>query len=246
MDIVGLEGFEKRYPRMLSGGQQQRVAIARALVIQPRLLLLDEPLANLDAKLREEMRFYLKNLQREVGITMIYVTHDQSEALVLSDRIVVMFRGRIHQFAEPEELYRRPVTLSVANFIGLINLFDARIVRRGQEEALVETALGRMLCRNAARNNLACMADGEAVKAGVRPESVSLSATAPKPMDGVNVIQGVIREKVYIGSMFDYRITLADETLIRVQTNPSVEIPAGPCWASFSADNTILLPLEQE
>ncbi len=123
---VQLSDLGERYPRQLSGGQQQRVALARALVIEPRILLLDEPLANLDAKLREEVRFFIRQLQKRVGITTVYVTHDQAEALVISDRIVVMFDGRVHQIGNPVEIYRRPATREVAHFIGLSNFIEAQ------------------------------------------------------------------------------------------------------------------------
>ncbi len=245
MKVVGLEGYDARYPRMLSGGQQQRVAIARALVIRPRLLLLDEPLANLDAKLREEMRFYLKKLQKEVGITMIYVTHDQSEALVLSDRIIVMFNGRIHQCAAPEELYRHPATLSVANFIGLINPFDARF--RGLENgcALAEASCGVLCCENFIPEQFTGMAPDTPVKVGIRPESLTISSYCPEKLPGLNIIGGTVKEKVYIGNMFDYRVATSGGEVVRVQASPSVDIPMGSsCWISAASVDTLLLPLE--
>ncbi len=124
---VQLSDLGQRYPRQLSGGQQQRVALARALVIEPRVLLLDEPLANLDAKLREEVRFFIRQLQKRVGITTVYVTHDQAEAMVISDRIVVMFDGHVHQIGTPVEIYMRPASREVANFIGLSNFIEARV-----------------------------------------------------------------------------------------------------------------------
>src|SRR5262245_54183645 len=130
---VQVTGMEGRYPRQLSGGQQQRAALPRALVIAPDVLLLDEPLANLDAKLREEMRFYVRSLQRDVGITTIYVTHDQAEAMVIADRIAVMFGGRVHQLAAPQEIYNRPQTWMVAEFIGLTNFIEGSI---GGREAI--------------------------------------------------------------------------------------------------------------
>src|SRR5215470_6579494 len=123
IDMVQLGGFYGRHPHELSGGQQQRVALARALVIEPALLLLDEPLANLDAKLRDEMRMFIRSLQQRVRITTLYVTHDQAEAMTMSDRIVVMFDGRIHQIGSPREIYHRPATRAVADFVGQSNLF---------------------------------------------------------------------------------------------------------------------------
>src|SRR5262249_45088234 len=139
LEKVQLRGLERRYPRQLSGGQQQRAALARALVIAPDVLLLDEPLANLDAKLREEMRFYVRSLQQEVGITTIYVTHDQAEAMVIADRIAVMFGGRIHQLAPPAEIYHRPQTWMVAEFIGLTNFIEGRITGEDADTLVLDT-----------------------------------------------------------------------------------------------------------
>src|SRR5271167_4486935 len=143
LDIVQLAGLEDRYPRQLSGGQQQRVALARGLVIEPRVLLLDEPLANLDAKLRQEMRFFIRSLQKRVGITTVYVTHDQAEAMVISDRIVVMFDGRIRQVGDAAEIYARPASREVADFIGLSNFIDGTVkARPGDDRYTVSTPLG--------------------------------------------------------------------------------------------------------
>src|SRR6266436_947090 len=147
---VQLTGLEGRYPRQLSGGQQQRAALARALVVVPDVLLLDEPLANLDAKLREEMRFYVRSLQQEVGITTIYVTHDQAEAMVIADRIAVMFNGGVHQLAPPHEIYHHPRTWRVAEFIGLTNFIDGRIVGQEGDLLVLDTELGVLRCRGPA------------------------------------------------------------------------------------------------
>ncbi|MBI4279356.1 MAG: ABC transporter ATP-binding protein, partial [Armatimonadetes bacterium] len=147
LDKVQLTGMERRYPRQLSGGQQQRVALARALVCEPEVLLLDEPLANLDAKLREEMRFYIRSLQKEVGITTIYVTHDQAEAMVFADRIAVMFDGVMQQLGTPEEVYQTPATQQVADFIGLTNFLPGRVVEVTDGVGVVETTAGRIRCR---------------------------------------------------------------------------------------------------
>ncbi|HWU37953.1 MAG TPA: ABC transporter ATP-binding protein, partial [Candidatus Acidoferrum sp.] len=127
LKLVGLEGLEDRYAAQLSGGQQQRVALARSLVVEPRILLLDEPLSNLDAKLRERMRLELKQLQRRTGITFVYVTHDQAEAMALSDRIAVFRQGRVHQYASPREVYERPADKVVADFMGLVNFLEGRV-----------------------------------------------------------------------------------------------------------------------
>src|SRR5437762_2887964 len=147
LEKVQLGGLEGRYPRQLSGGQQQRAALARALVIAPDVLLLDEPLANLDAKLREEMRFYVRSLQQEVGITTIYVTHDQAEAMVIADRIAVMFGGRIHQLGAPADIYHRPATATVAEFIGLTNFVEGKVVAQDGAFLQLDTSLGALRCQ---------------------------------------------------------------------------------------------------
>src|SRR5438105_13929482 len=167
---VGLGGLGHRYPRQLSGGQQQRTALARALVINPSVLLLDEPLANLDAKLREEMRLYIRALQREFHITTIYVTHDQEEALVLSDRIAVLMSGSLQQLGTPEELYTRPRSAWVASFVGLTNLLPARIMQRCGEEMVLETPVGSV--RACGREDLAVGMDS---LLSVRPEGLVLT-----------------------------------------------------------------------
>src|SRR5262245_42022694 len=167
---VQLTGLEARYPRQLSGGQQQRAALARALVVAPDVLLLDEPLANLDAKLREEMRFYVRTLQQEVGITTVYVTHDQAEAMVIADRIAVMFNGRIHQLAAPQEVYNCPRTWMVAEFIGLTNFIEGSIVGRESQLFVIDTAVGTLRCGGSAATD----AKPERLIA-VRPEAIQLS-----------------------------------------------------------------------
>jgi putative spermidine/putrescine transport system ATP-binding protein len=167
MDMVQLGGFHDRQPRQLSGGQQQRVALARALVIEPAVLLLDEPLANLDAKLRDEMRVFVRSLQQRVAITALYVTHDQAEAMTMSDRIVVMFAGRIQQIGSPHEIYFRPATRQVAEFIGQSNLFPAEVIGRDDGHLVVQTVLGRMRC-----DGEAAVAVGARGQVMVRPEAV--------------------------------------------------------------------------
>ncbi len=150
---VGLEGLEDRHPGQLSGGQQQRVALARSLVVEPSILLLDEPLSNLDAKLRERMRSELKSLQRRTGITFIYVTHDQAEAMALSDRIAVFHRGKVLQVGSPRDVYERPANLFVADFMGQVNQVPVTIVSRGRETAVVSVGAHRLIatdCGNAA------------------------------------------------------------------------------------------------
>lgn len=222
LDKVQLDGLGGRYVRQISGGQQQRTALARALVINPSVLLLDEPLANLDAKLREEMRFYIKELQREFGITTIYVTHDQAEALVLADRIAVMMDGRLQQLATPREVYERPANAVVADFIGLTNFIDGRVARRDGEHVTVATPWGEVATQAAAER-----AAGEDVRVCVRPEAFSVATSDDVPglsRDGdATVLTGTVGEVAYLGSVFDFHLQVAEGLVVRVQT------PDGRC-----------------
>jgi iron(III) transport system ATP-binding protein len=203
LHTVGLERLADRYPNQLSGGEQQRVALARALVKEPEVLLLDEPLSNLDAKLREQMRFELKDLQRRTRIPILYVTHDQAEALAMSDRLAVMNAGRIVQVGAPAEIYTQPADLFVADFIGLMNFVPGRILSRNGERATVELLGGHCL-DVADQNDLA----GECVVA-VRPEDIALGPAGP--------VRCRVEVRNYSGHLIDYKIT-ADGTVLRVQT----------------------------
>ena len=176
LDLVQLPGFEERYPAQLSGGQQQRIAIARALVLHPRLLLLDEPLSNLDAKLRIEMRAEIKRLHTSLGLTSIYVTHDQTEALALSDRIAVLSHGRIEQIGTPDEIYERPASAFVAEFIGSSNMLRARIVERADGGMIVATEAGLRLRCGAEPNG--GFSDSADVSVLLRPERVHIEKRA--------------------------------------------------------------------
>jgi putative spermidine/putrescine transport system ATP-binding protein len=215
LETVQLTGLEDRYPRQLSGGQQQRVALARGLVIEPRMLLLDEPLANLDAKLREEMRFFIRSLQKRVGITTVYVTHDQAEAMVMSDRIVVMFDGRISQVGDAIEVYAHPVSREVADFIGLSNFIDGRIKARTDDgRYAVDTPIGDVWCRSALT-----LPVGNSATVVVRPESIKLTREPPRGRE-LNCIVGKIRDRFYLGNIAGYRVVCADGTILQVQEEP--------------------------
>jgi len=212
---VGLEGLERRQPGELSGGQQQRVALARSLVVEPSILLLDEPLSNLDAKLRERMRTELKELQRRTGITFVYVTHDQAEAMALSDRVAVFDRGVLQQFGPPRDVYERPANLFVADFMGLVNKLTGTLVGRDNGFARVRLPGDQVLSvtmpvpSNPAES-------GEAIVA-IRPEAIRLSQSA-SASNGDNALAGVIASATYLGSIIDYQID-ASGVMLRVQAD---------------------------
>jgi spermidine/putrescine ABC transporter ATP-binding subunit len=214
LDRVQLRGLADRYPHQLSGGQQQRVALARALVMNPAVLLLDEPLANLDAKLREDMRFYIRQLQREVGITTVYVTHDQAEAMVLADRIAIMRDGRLQQIGSPEEVYRRPANAWVAEFVGLSNFIRGTATGRQDGLLVVHTAAGTFTCEGKAD-------PGREVVICVRPEAFRFGDAHP------NRLCGTVRERVFLGNLFDYRVESSEGLQLRVQADPSHAVPPG-------------------
>jgi ABC-type Fe3+/spermidine/putrescine transport system ATPase subunit len=214
LDMVGLSGLEDRYPAQLSGGQQQRVALARALIRNPKVLLLDEPLSNLDAKLREKMRFEIKSLVRRMHITAVYVTHDQAEAMVISDRIAVMNSGNLVQLGTPEEIYARPATRFVADFIGTMNFVPGKVERivADSDETYVRSEFGAELrCRRLATEDIA---PGQAVFASIRPEDVEVFTEAPQSRD--NLFKGTIAHRAYLGN-FLYFFVQVNGTEIRVQ-----------------------------
>jgi spermidine/putrescine transport system ATP-binding protein len=203
LDMVQMGALAKRRPAQLSGGQQQRVALARALVNRPRALLLDEPLGALDLRLRKQLQIELKRIQQEVGITFVHVTHDQEEAMSMADTIAVMNRGRIEQAGSAEELYERPRTAFVANFLGVSNLVDGKVLERGVEMATVETDDGTV--------NIPCarMAEGagDAVRIGVRPEKIDLVAAADGVPPGRNALRGTVAVASFLGVSIQYLVT---------------------------------------
>ncbi|MER7544438.1 ABC transporter ATP-binding protein [Spirillospora sp. NPDC127506] len=203
LGIVDLAGRERRRPAELSGGQQQRVALARALVNRPRALLLDEPLGALDLKLRQAMQVELKRIQREVGITFVYVTHDQSEALTMSDRIAVMNDGRIEQLGTPREIYEHPASRFVAGFIGTSNLLGGEIAEVGRGTAVISYGPdGRI--EVPIRDGLK-VAAGERLELTVRPEKIGIGLD--KPADELCGVRGTVTEVVYLGTATNYNIT---------------------------------------
>ena len=220
LEMLGMGGFEDRPATKLSGGQQQRVALARSLVFEPQLLLLDEPLSNLDAKLREQMRFELKAMQRRIGITTIYVTHDQEEALALSDRVVVMNSGKVEQDGPPNEIYQSPASLFVADFIGKMNFIPVKglkVEREGLASGLLETFNGPI--RVFAQTGPAPHPAEEATLA-IRPEKIQLAnSKAPDPSDEVNVVPGQVKARAYLGDRLEHMVAVNGNTTLRVVTS---------------------------
>jgi iron(III) transport system ATP-binding protein len=234
--LVRLSGLEDRYPRQLSGGQQQRVALARALIIQPRVLLLDEPLSNLDAKLREEMRFEIRELQRKLSITAIYVTHDQSEALALSDRIAVLNDGRLMQLGSPDEIYAWPANRFVASFIGLSSFVEAVVKRAEGSRVILETDDGLEVW--IARQELL---PGQKVVLAVRPEHTVFSGEE-EPHEGVNWFHTKVLRAAYLGDVVDCQLRLGKWDL-RIQAPPDRRISVGQkLWLKLIPERIIVIP----
>jgi len=230
---VNLTGLEDRYPGQLSGGQQQRVALARALVLNPDILLLDEPLSNLDAKIRVQVRGEIRALQHELGITTVYVTHDQEEALSLSDRVAVMRDGRVQQVAAPKTVYERPVNRFVADFVGTNNFIPGVVKERTEAHALVDTPLGLIRARPGGG------AAGGACVVAVRPENVTLHGAAD------NVVDGRVRLAAYLGNTLRYDLETAAGVVLKVDVGDPWQhevLPVGRAvTAAFAASTAIVL-----
>jgi spermidine/putrescine transport system ATP-binding protein len=217
LELVELAGRDRRRPKELSGGQQQRVALARALINRPRALLLDEPLGALDLKLRQSMQIELKRIQREVGITFVYVTHDQGEALTMSDRLAVMRDGHIEQLGAPRELYEQPATRFVAGFIGTSNILNGTVASVGPDGAVVQTAPDERVVvpvRTAATS-------GDPIAATVRPEKMRMSPQ--RPTDGC-VLRARVEEVVYLGTSTNYTVSTGLGELVVYQLNAGEEL----------------------
>ena len=237
LQLVQLSGLEERPAPFLSGGQQQRLALARALVREPKVLLLDEPLSNLDAKLREDTRLELRELVKRLGITTVYVTHDQLEALTMSDVVAVMNQGRIVQEASPIDIYRAPKERFVANFIGLTNFLDGHVTstQNGSGLGLVETASGTLSCVMPPTAKVK-----DAVTVVVRPEDIALS-TLSAAQPGQNLLEGKVVAALFMGEAMEYQLELPGGTMMRLKLHASnviargdtvrIQIPANLCRA---------------
>jgi iron(III) transport system ATP-binding protein len=232
--LVGLTGYDRQYPHQLSGGEQQRVALARAIVIRPRVLLFDEPLSNLDAKLRVHMRREIQQLQKQLSITAVYVTHDQEEAMAISDRIVVMNQGGIVQQGTAETLYRRPASEFVAQFIGRTNLVAARVLAV-EDAGVALDILGR---RHRVAIEPAGLAAGLSVQLVVRPEAVTLAAEA-----GAVGWPGTVLTRTFLGEKVEYQVRMGETTLQVSAYNPrEVLAPGQAVTVGLPTSGAPLLP----
>lgn len=240
LDIVNLPSHAERYPSQLSGGQQQRVALARAIASEPRTLLFDEPLSNLDAVLREQMRFEIRSLQQRLGITAIYVTHSQEEALALSDSIAVMREGRIVQSGEPATIYSLPETEFVAAFIGLANILTLTGAARDGESLVGRLGTSQPIRAAAGAIDKA----RDALKICVRPVEISVLGAGAAIAPGMNSLTGTVRDTVFTGGLVDYfvRLDAAPETELRVQSTPPIRARKGePVTLVFDPSRTVAL-----
>lgn len=234
MSLVGLKGLEGRSPGQLSGGQQQRVALARALVVEPQVLLFDEPLSNLDAKLREQMREEIRRIQKGLSITAVYVTHDQTEAMSISDRVVVMHEGRIEQVGSPEDIYARPVNRFVADFVGKVNFIPAEVLETGEATSVLS-----MLGRPVSVPRLPFSA-GRKLDVVVRPEELQLEAAC----DGL--LQGTVTSCTYLGAVLECEVKVTDDVrLLATVHNPRQRgtlRPGATVGVTFDVEGLHVLP----
>ena len=242
LDMVQMSPYADRSPNQLSGGQQQRVALARALVIEPDVVLMDEPLSNLDARLRLEMRHHILDLQREIGTTMIYVTHDQKEALAMSHRIAVMDSGQVAQVGTARELYQNPKSRFIADFIGEINFIAGTVAELG-DFVVVDTGLGPVRGRASGAN----IQRGDSVLCAIRPEGLEFVEGEPGP--GENTVSGQVRNAVYLGEVEQYVIDLVDGTPLKVIEYDPINPKAArgdEVRLAFSPSKVVVLPADRD
>ncbi len=230
--LVGLEKYGDRGASQLSGGQQQRVALARAIVLEPGVLLFDEPLSNLDAKLREKMRFEVRQLQKRLGITSIYVTHDQQEAMVIADRVVLMNEGRIDQIGNPIEIYERPASRFGAEFIGLANIVEAKVVRNGTSTRV------RLQGGVELESNQTGYALDQHVDVMCRPENLRVS---PQPIEGSNVFPAKIQSTYFLGNIADVYVAAGPLQLRGQLSPPEMWAEGKDVWVQVPPDRVVLL-----
>jgi spermidine/putrescine ABC transporter ATP-binding subunit len=239
LELIRLPSLAQRFPSELSGGQQQRVALARAIACEPKVLLMDEPLAALDLKLREIMQTEIRRIQRELGITTIYVTHDQTEAMRISDHIAVMNGGQIAQFGTPREIYDFPRSRFIADFVGKINLIPARLIERRANG--IKVAIGDQVLEVEGNNNVA--QDGD-VFIGVRPEDMKIIATPQGPFEeNENWMRGAVESSTFIGNTCEIRVRIADDLSLLIEAHPSAiaSLTSDQVFISWRPDRTKIL-----
>ena len=242
LKLVKLEQFAKRKPHQLSGGQRQRVALARSVAKRPKVLLLDEPLGALDKKLREETQFELMDLQQELGLTFVVVTHDQEEAMTMADRIAILDKGQVMQVATPSEIYEAPDSRFVAGFVGNVNLFEGTVTERAGDNARIAGSTGAVIDVE----NVGDATTGSGVAFAVRPEKIRVSSTAPA-QGTPNVIGGEIYDLAYLGDMTVYHVKLSDGQIVRASALNAARITEDPMtwndrvWISFAPDAGVVL-----
>jgi putrescine transport system ATP-binding protein len=239
--LVKLEQFAKRKPHQLSGGQRQRVALARSVAKRPKVLLLDEPLGALDKKLREETQFELMDLQQELGLTFVVVTHDQEEAMTMADRIAIMDKGEVMQVATPTEVYEAPASRYVADFVGNVNMFEGKVAERTAGNARITGATGaQILVENAGD-----AAPGADVAFAIRPEKIRISSN--RPTEAINALEGEVYDIAYLGDMTVYHVRLDDGQMVRASAMNATRTVDDPltwddrAWISFRPDAGVVL-----
>lgn len=246
LELVNLSGLDKRRPSELSGGQQQRVALARTLVVEPKLLLLDEPLSNLDAKLRIQMRYELVRIQKELGITTLYVTHDQEEALILSTQIAVMTKGRIAQVGTPKEIYETPESREVADFVGTSNFFSGQVSSITGEKIQIKTEEEFLF--EVERQKEVPFQTGSKVLLNLRPESIEISYPS-EPLPTVNQMHGIVKTSAYLGSLVQYEVEVTGGKKVKVNvTNPrkrALFAEGEKVCLSFQSEDMVAIPLKE-
>jgi spermidine/putrescine ABC transporter ATP-binding subunit len=244
--MVNLSGLEKRRPSELSGGQQQRVALARTLVIEPKLLLLDEPLSNLDAKLRIQMRHELVRIQKELGITSIYVTHDQEEALILSTQIAVMSKGKVVQVGTPKEIYENPESQEVADFVGTSNFFLGHVLEVREDRVHIKTEEGFSLV--VGRSKEVAFQPSSGLLLNIRPESIQISYPHEVPSEG-NRVEGKVKTSAYLGSLVQYEVEVFGGKKVKVNVvNPRKKAlfhEGEKVILTFSSEDIVPIPLKE-
>ncbi|MET3661654.1 ABC transporter ATP-binding protein [Aquamicrobium ahrensii] len=241
LKLVKLERFAARKPHQLSGGQRQRVALARSLAKRPKVLLLDEPLGALDKKLREETQFELMDLQQELGLTFVVVTHDQEEAMTMADRIAIMDRGEVMQVATPAEIYEAPNSRFVAGFVGNVNLFEGNVAERNDNTVRITGGSGAQIVVE----NVGEAAKGNEVAFAIRPEKIRVSSR--RPQDMANALEGEIYDIAYLGDMTVYYVKLDDGQIVRASMLNAARVVDDPltwsdrAWVSFRPDAGVVL-----